>query len=79
MSGSPLALLLTKFGYLGGGKGGGGGGSLEFGIDIGSEELVGVYLELLLLDLLDDRYGSEGLEPYTRISGRSSDDRFAGG
>jgi hypothetical protein len=62
-SGSPLSPLLNKCGYLGGGKGGGGGVSLELGIDIGLAELVGVHLEVKLLDLLDDRYGSEGLEP----------------
>jgi len=61
ISGSPL--LPSKCRSFGGGKGGGGGGSLDFGIDIGCAELGGVHLELKLLDLLDDRYGSEGLEP----------------
>lgn len=47
----------------GGGKGGGGGSSLGLGIDIGLEDIIGVILELELLDLLDERFRSEGLEP----------------
>jgi hypothetical protein len=61
ISGFPLTT--SKCRSFGGGKGGGGGESLDLGIDIGFAELAGEHLELKLLDLLDDRYGSEGLEP----------------